>query len=81
MGNYPEKYENPVIPVPDPTDWFHVTIIVDYPDVQVYVNDADEPSLSVKQLSTREKGWLGFWAGYDSEGYYRNLKITLNGEK
>ncbi len=71
-----EKYENPVIPVPDPTDWFHVTIKVDYPNVTAFVNNSDEPSLTIKQLSSRKEGWIGFWVGHNSEGYFRNLKIS-----
>ena len=74
---HPEQYENPVIPVPDPADWFHVAIIVDYPDVKVFVDNSDEPSLTIKQLSSRKEGWIGFWVGHNSEGYFRNLKITL----
>ena len=73
----PEKYENLVLPVPEPTDWFHVTILVDYPNVKVFVNNSDEPSLTVEQLSSRKEGWIGFWVGNNSEGYFRNLKIML----
>ena len=74
---HPEKYENPVLPVPDPAGWFHATIIVDYPYVKVFVNNSDEASLTVKQLSSRKEGWIGFWVGHGSEGYFKNLKITL----
>ena len=74
---HPEKYENPVLPVPDPTDWFHATIIVDYPNVKVFANNSEKPSLTVKQLSSRKEGWIGFWVGNNSEGFFRNLKITL----
>ena len=74
---HPEKYENPVAPVPDPDGWFHAAIIVDYPAVTVYVNDADQPSLEVEQISTRKEGWLGFWVGYGSDGWFKNLKITM----
>ena len=64
-------------PVPDPTDWFHATIIINYPDVKVFVDNSDEPSLSVEKLNSRKEGWIGFWVGHGSEGYFRNLKITL----
>ena len=74
---HPEKYENPIAPVPDPDGWFHAAIIVDYPAVTVYVNDADQPSLEVEQISTRKEGWLGFWVGYGSDGWFKNLKITM----
>jgi hypothetical protein len=73
---YPGKFENKVSPVPDPSDWFHVRIVVDYPVVNVFVNDSKEPTLTVSQLSTRKEGWIGFWTGNNSEGDFRNLKIT-----
>lgn len=73
---HPEKYENTVTPVPDPTGWFHVTIIVEHPTVKVFVNNSDKPSLVVDQLSSRKKGWIGFWVGNESEGYFKNLEIT-----
>ncbi len=75
-ADFPEKYENPVIPVPDPDDWFHVSILVEYPSVKVFVDDSEEPSLAVDQLSDRKKGWIGFWVGNGSEGYFRKLVVT-----
>jgi hypothetical protein len=74
--NFPDKYENAVDPVPDPDDWFHVTIIVDHPSVKVFVNNTEKPSLVVDQLSARKKGWIGFWVGNTSEGDFNNLRIT-----
>jgi len=74
---FPEKYENPVVPVPKPNEWFHVTIIVEYPIVKVFVNDSKEASLVVTQISKRKIGWLGFWVGYGSDGWFRNLKVTV----
>ena len=75
--NFPEKYENPVNPVPEPTGWFHATIVVEYPKVSVYVDNAKDPSLVIEQLSDRREGPLGFWVGHNSEGWFRNLKITM----
>ena len=75
---HPEKYENPVIPVPNPNQWFHAKIVVKYPLVKVFVNDSKEASLIINQLSSRKKGWIGFWVGNGSDGYFKNLKITLD---
>jgi Domain of Unknown Function (DUF1080) len=72
---FPGKYENQVIPVPEPDNWFHVKILVNYPDVKVYVNDSDKPSLEIEQISTRKEGKVGLWVGNGSEGWFRNLKI------
>jgi hypothetical protein len=72
---HPEKYENQISPVPEPTDWFHVTIIINYPNVDVFVNNSDKPSLTIEQLISRREGWIGFWVGNNSEGYFKNLMI------
>ncbi|MGK6351425.1 family 16 glycoside hydrolase [Parapedobacter sp. DT-150] len=74
---FPNRYENRIDPVPDPVDaWFHVRIVVNYPDITVYVNHASRPTLEVRQLSDQKEGALGFWVGNGSEGWFRNLKIT-----
>ncbi len=73
---HPEEYENPVKPVPDPNDWFHVSISVNYPSVKVFVNHASEPSLEISQLCNQKQGWLGLWVGNGSDGSFKNLKIT-----
>jgi hypothetical protein len=72
---HPGKYENNLDPVPEPEAWFHIKMEIQYPVVKVYVNHSDIPSLKVNQLSTQEKGWIGFWVGNNSEGSFRNLKI------
>lgn len=72
---YPEKYENPVNPVPDPDSFFHVKIVVEKPVIRVYVNDAKEDCLEVKEINDRKGGWIGFWTGNNSEGTFANLKI------
>ncbi len=73
--NFPEQYENPVTPVPDPNEWFHAKIEIEYPNIKVYVNNSEIPSLEVQQLSDRKKGWIGFWTGNDSPGSFKNLVI------
>jgi len=75
-NEHPNQYENTVKPVPSPNDWFHATIVVEYPTVKVYVNNSTEPSLTVTQLSTRKKGWIALWVGNGSDGYFKNLKIS-----
>lgn len=72
---HPGEYENKLISVPDPDQWFHAAIVISYPLVEVFVDHADEPSLKIEQLSSRKEGWIGFWVGNGSEGYFRNLKI------
>lgn len=76
-GKFPGKYESRIDPVPDPVDdWFHARIVVNYPEIKVYVNHAAQPMLEVSQLSDQQEGSIGFWVGNGSEGWFRNLKIT-----
>jgi hypothetical protein len=75
---HPNMYENIVNPVPDPNNWFNATIIIEYPVIKVFVNNSTEPSLSINQLGSRKEGWIGFWVGNFSEGWFKNLKITSN---
>ena len=74
-SNFPEQYENPVIPVPDPNDWFHAKIKITYPHVKVYVNNSEIASLEIEQLSDRKSGWIGLWVGNNSDGAFKNLVI------
>ncbi|WP_168196282.1 family 16 glycoside hydrolase [Echinicola soli] len=74
---FPGKYENRIEPLPDPVDdWFHARIVIDYPEIRVYVNHAAQPTLEVGQLNDMDEGKLGFWVGNGSDGWFRNLKIT-----
>jgi len=72
---FPGKYESAVTSVPDPDGWFHARVVVAWPKVSVFVNDAKEPSLVVNQLSDRKRGWLALWVDV-SGGDFANLKIT-----
>jgi hypothetical protein len=62
-------------PAPDPNDWFHVRIEIEFPMVRVYVNNSAQPALEVEQISTRKDGKLGLWV--DSEdGWFRNVVVS-----
>jgi len=73
---YAGKYENGVTPSPDGNEWFHIRIVVQYPDVTVYVNGSDIPCLSIKKLNGRRTGKIGLWAGNNSDGDFANLVIS-----
>nr|WP_294790505.1 family 16 glycoside hydrolase [uncultured Mucilaginibacter sp.] len=70
------KYENAINPAPDPDDWFHIRIEVNYPAVKTFVNGSPTPSLVVTKLNERKSGILGLWVGNNSDGSFANLKIT-----
>ena len=71
---FPGKYENAAVPVPDPNDWFHVTIEINTPNVKVYIDRSDVPTLEIEKVSTRNEGKLGLWIDSE-EGWFKNIKI------
>lgn len=73
---HPGVFENVIQPVPDPDNWFHATIIINYPEVKVFIDNSDNPSLVIREIGVRNTGWVGFWVGNNSEGRFKNLKIT-----
>ena len=73
---FPDQYEKPVSPVPEPEEWFHATIMITGKEVKVFVDHSAEPSLVVQQLSNQNGGKIGFWVGADSSGDFANLKIS-----
>lgn len=70
------KYEKAIPSAPDPNEWFHVKIVVDYPHVTVYVNKSASPCLSVDKLNDRQSGKVGLWVGNSSGGQFANLIIS-----
>lgn len=75
-SEHPGQYEKAIAPAPDPGSWVHARIVVAYPKVSVYVNNAAEPSLVVNELSDDKSGWVGLWVGNGSGGEFANLKVT-----
>ena len=69
------KYEKAIPAAPNPNEWFHIKIIVDYPHVSVYVNNNNTPCLSVEQLNDRKEGRISLWVGNNSGGDFANLVI------
>jgi hypothetical protein len=52
-----------------------VKIIVKSPQIIVFVNGNQEPSLIVEKLNTRASGKIGLWVGNNSDGDFANLQI------
>jgi hypothetical protein len=70
------QYEKPVMPVPDPNNWFHVRIEVTSGAIKVYVNRNAVPSLAVRPLAARTDGKIGLWVSLNSPGDFAHLTIT-----
>jgi len=75
--DFPEQFENPVKPIPNPDEFFHAKIEVKWPTVKVFVENSTEPCLEVKMKSEFKKGKVGFWVGNGSDGTFRNLVVTM----
>lgn len=69
------KYEKAITPAVNPNEWFHVKIVVQHPQVKVYVNGESQASLQVEQLSKRQTGKIGLWVGNMSDGDFANLSV------
>jgi len=72
------QYEKDIKSTPNPNEWFHVRVEVNYPQLKVFVNGSTVPSLVVKKLNERKSGLLGLWAGNNSDGAYANLRVTFS---
>lgn len=72
----PGQFEKALDPAPDPDAWFHVRIVIANSRVQVYVNGATTPCLSVDDLGEAKTGGIALWAGNGSDGAYANLSVT-----
>jgi hypothetical protein len=71
----PGKYEQPVQPVPDPTSWVRMRLVVTPTQVSVYANGGDEPDLVVTRLGDVKPGPVALWVGNNSRGDFSNLTI------
>lgn len=67
-------YEKAVTPAPSPRDWFHARIVVKGNEINVYVNNATTPSLTVQKLNTRTTGKIGI-SNEGEVGEFANLVI------
>lgn len=74
-ADFPNKYEQPISPAPDPNEWFHVRITVESEKISVYVNNSNQPSLTVVPLVKTSGKMIGYWVGNTSGGDWKNLRI------
>jgi len=73
--DHPGVYERPVAAL-DGDNWVHVRVVVQRPEVKVYLGEAVEPSLVVSELSGRSGGGVGLFAVGRQPAYFANLRIT-----
>ncbi|MDZ4706851.1 MAG: hypothetical protein SH818_00500 [Saprospiraceae bacterium] len=68
------KFENTVMPAPDPNDWFHARFIITEKEAMVYVNNKPPPCITVPLLGAKS-GKIGLYTADNSGGSFANLKI------
>lgn len=72
----PERYES----YADMTlnEWITMKIVVNGPEAKLYLNDAKQPNLLVKDMKhgAGSSGGIGLWVEVGTEGYFSDLKIT-----
>jgi len=75
-SRHPDRYEKAIVPEPDGDECFHARVVVERPNVTVFVNGAGAPSLAVKEVSDRTRGSVGLWVGDGSGGHFANLRVA-----
>lgn len=74
--DFPNQYEKPVTPAPDPNKWFHVRLQIKGRKVSVFINGNTLPMLAIEGLVDTGGKMVGYWVGNGSAGKWKNLNIT-----
>ena len=72
----PGQFEQGLDPAPDPDGWFHARIVLAGGRVDVYVDGAVKPSLSVGGLGDAKCGGVALFVGNGSDGAFADLRVT-----
>lgn len=73
--NFEGQYEATFPRKPNPDDWFAVRLHIDDTHVTVYDSETDAQLLKVERLTTQTSDRIALWTGFNSKGWFRNLKI------
>jgi hypothetical protein len=74
---FPEVFENPADPAPDPNGWVRLRLSIDAASLRVFVGEGVDADLIVDRIEERDEGRVGLWVGNFSGGDFANLRITL----
>ncbi len=74
-SEFPEVYENPTDPAPDPNAWIRLRLLVEATRVQIFVGEGAEPDLIVDRINASPEGRVGLWVGNFSGGDFANLRL------
>ncbi|WP_316826148.1 hypothetical protein [Pedobacter miscanthi] len=73
--NFPDKYESAIASKIDPNNWFHVTLEIKNNLISVFVQNDTKVCMAIIPLNKVQQGKIGFWAGNESDGFYKNLEV------
>jgi len=73
---FPNKYENIVLPEPEPNSWQRFKIVIKDTKVSTYINGSSEPNLVVEKITTTKSGKIGFYVADTSGGDFANITLT-----
>ena len=74
-SEFPEVYENPVDPAPDPNAWVRLRLVVEPARIRVFVGEGTAPDLEVERIAPNGEGRLCLWVGTASGGDFANLRV------
>ena len=74
-----DLYESPLPNPPDPDQFFKARLVIEKPEIRVYLGDETEPCLVVNELTDRTGGRVGLWMGNGSDGSFAELVIRPGG--
>jgi hypothetical protein len=68
-------YEKEIIAPPDPNGWFTLKVLVANNLIRAYINEANEPALTIEKLSTNQNGKVGIFVGAGRGGDFESISI------
>ena len=74
-----DVYESPLSNPPEPDQFFKARLVIEKPEIRVYLGDETEPCLVVNELTDRTGGRVGLWMGNGSDGSFAELVIRPAG--
>ena len=69
-------FEKQIIHPPDPNEWFTLKLVINDSIVKAFIHNNKIPSLEIKKLNSRQSGKTKFFAGDNSDGDFKSVKLS-----
>ncbi len=73
---FPNEFERAVDASVAPTDWVNLHVEIRGQNIRIRAGAATNTVMEVRKLGTLTDGMIGLWVGNNSDGDFRNLRIT-----